>query len=64
MIKTKRNKPCHCGSGIKYKKCCMTEDKMPKPKSKPRETTYKERLELAQAMAMLGILSEPRRRYE
>jgi hypothetical protein len=21
-----RNEPCHCGSGIKYKKCCMAED--------------------------------------
>jgi len=22
-----RNDPCHCGSGKKYKKCCLTEDK-------------------------------------
>ena len=21
-----RNEPCHCGSGKKYKKCCMAED--------------------------------------
>ena len=23
------NKPCHCGSGKKYKKCCMREDAVP-----------------------------------
>jgi len=22
----KRNEPCHCGSGKKYKKCCATKD--------------------------------------
>ena len=21
-----RNEPCHCGSGKKYKKCCMDKD--------------------------------------
>lgn len=21
-----RNEPCHCGSGVKYKKCCLRED--------------------------------------
>lgn len=21
-----RNKPCHCGSGKKYKKCCYSKD--------------------------------------
>jgi hypothetical protein len=25
-----RNDPCQCGSGKKYKKCCMTKDKEPK----------------------------------
>lgn len=24
----KPNKPCHCGSGKKYKKCCMRDDDM------------------------------------
>jgi len=23
----KRNDPCHCGSGKKYKNCCMKKDK-------------------------------------
>ncbi|MYL30962.1 hypothetical protein GLW03_14185 [Halobacillus halophilus] len=26
MSKTKRNDPCFCGSGKKYKKCCMVKD--------------------------------------
>lgn len=25
-MKTKRNDPCHCGSGKKYKKCCMQSE--------------------------------------
>ncbi|OYT13445.1 MAG: hypothetical protein B6I19_05090 [Bacteroidetes bacterium 4572_114] len=24
--KIRRNDPCHCGSGKKYKKCCLTKD--------------------------------------
>lgn len=26
MSKIRRNEPCHCGSGKKYKKCCMKKD--------------------------------------
>src|SRR5215469_13785448 len=25
-MKTGRNDPCHCGSGKKYKKCCLAKD--------------------------------------
>ncbi len=25
-----RNEPCHCGSGKKYKKCCLPKDKEPR----------------------------------
>ena len=32
-MKLGRNQPCHCGSGTKYKKCCMAEDKKPKLKA-------------------------------
>jgi len=28
--KTKRNAPCPCGSGLKYKKCCLKYDSNPK----------------------------------
>lgn len=27
MTKLGRNEPCHCGSGKKYKKCCIQKDK-------------------------------------
>jgi SEC-C motif len=26
MAKPGRNEPCHCGSGNKYKKCCLAKD--------------------------------------
>lgn len=26
MQKLRRNDPCHCGSGLKYKKCCLSKD--------------------------------------
>jgi preprotein translocase subunit SecA len=26
LPKVGRNDPCHCGSGRKYKRCCMRED--------------------------------------
>ena len=34
--KTKRNDPCHCGSGLKYKKCCLINKviEMEKPLAK------------------------------
>jgi hypothetical protein len=25
-MKVGRNQPCHCGSGRKYKQCCLTKD--------------------------------------
>jgi tetratricopeptide (TPR) repeat protein len=28
MIKTGRNDPCHCGSGKKYKRCCLQKDQI------------------------------------
>jgi tetratricopeptide (TPR) repeat protein len=28
MAKTGRNDPCHCGSGKKYKRCCLQKDEV------------------------------------
>jgi tetratricopeptide (TPR) repeat protein len=28
MIRTGRNDPCHCGSGKKYKRCCLQKDQI------------------------------------
>jgi len=30
MVKTGRNEPCPCGSGKKYKKCCLLEEQLEK----------------------------------
>jgi SAM-dependent methyltransferase len=30
-MKTARNDPCHCGSGKKYKKCCLSKDQAAEP---------------------------------
>ncbi|HTY24231.1 MAG TPA: tetratricopeptide repeat protein [Desulfomonilaceae bacterium] len=30
MINARRNDPCPCGSGLKYKKCCLKSDQQPK----------------------------------
>jgi hypothetical protein len=43
-MKTGRNDPCPCGSGKKYKKCCLNKDaeaaaRNPLPALPPRETT-------------------------
>jgi hypothetical protein len=32
IMKTGRNEPCHCGSGIKYKRCCLAKDQAAGPK--------------------------------
>lgn len=31
MPKTPRNAPCPCGSGVKYKKCCLPKEEVPAP---------------------------------
>ncbi len=35
MAKTGRNAPCPCGSGKKYKKCCLAKDQAAKPQNRP-----------------------------
>lgn len=34
-MKLGRNEKCHCGSGLKYKKCCLHSDNPPTPKESP-----------------------------
>ena len=36
MAKTGRNDPCPCGSGKKYKKCCISKKAPPAPQSEYR----------------------------
>ncbi|MFA5455948.1 MAG: SEC-C domain-containing protein [Sulfurimonas sp.] len=42
----KRNDPCPCGSGKKYKKCCMGKNKNPLSALAPYKLLYKPRLSL------------------
>ncbi len=35
--KLQRNSPCHCGSGKKYKQCCLTKDKKQQAKKQSRK---------------------------
>lgn len=34
MMKISRNAPCRCGSGKKYKKCCLTQDEKTAPENR------------------------------
>lgn len=40
LRKLGRNEPCHCGSGIKYKKCCLNKDIEETGKPKKVKATY------------------------
>jgi tetratricopeptide (TPR) repeat protein len=37
MAKTGRNDPCRCGSGIKYKRCCLAKDEAAAAAIRPPE---------------------------
>ena len=52
MAKPGRNDPCPCGSGNKYKKCCLAKDKAA-PKSQPGSA--KTRAELIEAEARRAV---------
>ena len=41
-MKIGRNEPCPCGSGKKYKNCCLQKDELAKPKPKPKQMDYDE----------------------
>src|SRR5262245_15904943 len=40
MAKVGRNQPCPCGSGIKYKRCCIDNDGSLRKKELPRELPH------------------------
>jgi hypothetical protein len=39
MVKVGRNDSCPCGSGLKYKKCCLLREERPSPSAKAEEST-------------------------
>ncbi len=50
-VKVKRNDPCPCGSGKKYKKCCLNKDQQTRPKMHPQ----KPKIRLKSAADIEGI---------
>jgi len=52
MAKPGRNDPCHCGSGNKYKKCCLAKDEAA---SKAQLGSAKTRQELTEDAARLAV---------
>ena len=52
MAKPGRNDPCHCGSGNKYKKCCLAKDEAA---SKSQLGSAKTRAELTEAEARRAV---------
>ena len=46
-----RNQPCPCGSGAKYKKCCLNKKPEPKPKARAKKLTPAERTMIAMMAA-------------
>jgi hypothetical protein len=34
-MKTRRNEPCHCGSGKKFKRCCGMQPQVPRSMESP-----------------------------
>ncbi|MBF0708044.1 SEC-C domain-containing protein [Alkalihalobacillus hwajinpoensis] len=55
MQKTKRNDPCPCGSGKKYKKCCMTSESA---QDQLEEQLYTQELYTIQAQLVEYAMSE------
>ncbi len=55
-----RNDPCPCGSGLKYKKCCLLvkHDKARRAVRNLPKLTAVDLATLRQRMAMLAILAE------
>ena len=49
MLKAKRNDPCPCGSGKKYKKCCLRQD---------RVSTSRERNSTDLEAALLNVMRD------
>jgi hypothetical protein len=43
MTSLRRNAPCHCGSGRKYKRCCFAKDAAARAPGRPRAFTQRER---------------------
>ena len=57
-MKLGRNDPCHCGSGKKYKKCCMEKDEAARPAGQEQMPEVDEKFDHASQRAV-STLSQP-----
>ncbi|MBU0769275.1 MAG: SEC-C domain-containing protein [Proteobacteria bacterium] len=53
MVKPKRNDPCPCGSGKKYKKCCYDKDQAGRSVRRGIMPVFDDLLDTANAAKML-----------
>ncbi len=51
MVKIGRNQPCPCGSGKKYKHCCLTAERVAQPQNAPVVPTLKTQIARLQHLA-------------
>jgi protein O-GlcNAc transferase len=58
MKKAGRNEPCPCGSGKKYKQCCLRQDDALAAETRPALINSAERLQIAFAHHMAGRVTE------
>lgn len=54
-----RNDPCHCGSGKKYKQCCLEKDEAAARAARQKEQEQKAAQETAEAPATTEAPAEP-----
>ena len=59
-----RNDPCPCGSGKKYKKCCMGKAAPRRPAPAAKRPGVREQLQAAAGHAQAGRLEQAEQAYE
>jgi len=52
MAKIGRNEPCPCGSGLKYKKCCLKKESIAKTANQPNKVSITDEIRLLQDAAV------------
>jgi tetratricopeptide (TPR) repeat protein len=55
-MKVERNEPCHCGSGKKYKKCCLLSDQKNAAEARRESVEAREEEQQAEAARQASII--------
>lgn len=63
MTKIGRNEPCPCGSGKKYKNCCMSAASQPMARDKATSQSARDRVTQGKHYEALGMLDEAIQSY-